>query len=107
MENSNYALISADEKGAILALRGKINCKNSQFVEGGVLSLRAAHPRGKLSIDASLLESISSCGLRSLMRIRQNEGSMKIFNVSDDVYKSLNAKGLGELVEVVKAVSKA
>ena len=107
MENNNYALVSADENGTTLAMRGNINSKNSQSVEGGMLSLRAAHPRGKLSIDASLLESISSSGLKSLMRLRQNEGSLKIFNVSDDVYKSLSNKGLDGLIEVVKAVSNA
>jgi anti-anti-sigma factor len=107
MENINYALVSADENGTILALKGKVNSENSHSVEGGMLTLRAAHPAGSLSIDASVLESISSSGLNVLMRLRQNEGSLRIFNVSEDVYKAFKNTGLIGLIEVEKAASAA
>ena len=103
MENINYALVSADENGTILALKGNVNSENSYSVEGGMLTLRAAHPAGKLSIDASVLESISSSGLNVLMRLRQNEGSLRIFNVSESVYNTLHNTGLIGLIEVEKA----
>ena len=102
MENNNYALVSADEKGTVLALRGSVTSENSRAVEGGMMSLRAAHPAGELSIDASVLDCISSAGMNVLMRLRKNEESLRMFNVSNDVYKALRDNGLTELIKVEK-----
>ena len=100
MENNNYALVSADERGTVLALRGNLNSDNSKAVEGGMMTLRAAHPAGSLSIDASVLDSISGAGLNVLMRLRKNEESLRLFNVSNEVYNTLRSNGLTELMTV-------
>ena len=102
MENNNYALVSADEKGTVLALRGSVTSENSKAIEGGMMSLRAAHPAGKLSIDASVLDCISGAGMNVLMRLRKNEDSLRMFNVSNEVYDSLRQNGLTELITVEK-----
>ena len=102
MENNNYALVSADEKGTVIALRGKVTSENSKTVEGGMMSLRAAHPAGKLSIDASVLDCISGAGMNVLMRLRSNEESLRVFNVNNEVYNTLSQNGLTELMTVEK-----
>ena len=102
MENMNYALVSADERGTVLALRGNLNSENFKTVEGGMMTLRAAHPAGTLSIDASVLDSISGAGLNVLMRLRKNENSLRMFNVYNEVYNTLNQNGLTEFITVEK-----
>ncbi|MBQ9733220.1 MAG: hypothetical protein IJV74_03180 [Clostridia bacterium] len=102
MENNNYALVSADEQGTVLALRGSVTSENSKAIEGGMMSLRAAHPAGKLSIDASVLDCISGAGMNVLMRLRKNEDSLRVFNVSNEVYDRLRQNGLTELITVEK-----
>ena len=67
-----------------------------------MMSLRAAHPAGKLSIDASVLDCISSAGMNVLMRLRNNEGSLRMFNVNNEVYNSLHSNGLTEFITVEK-----
>ena len=103
MENYNYALVSADEKGTVLAIRGHLDSGNSGAVEGGVMTLRAAHPSGKLSIDASVLDSVSGTGLNMLMRLRNNEDSLRIFNVNNEVYNTLEGKGLTRHITVERS----
>lgn len=103
MENNNYALVSADEKGTVLALKGHVNSANSKTVEGGLMTLRAAHPAGSLSIDASVLDSISGAGLNLLMRLRNNENNLRMFNVSSQVYDTLHQNGLTEVIKVEKS----
>lgn len=105
MEKNNYALVSADEKGTVLALRGCVTSENSYTVEGGMMSLRAAHPAGSLSIDASMLDSINSAGLNVLMRLRKNEESLRIFNVNSEVYDTLRMTGMTGIMKVEKAKS--
>jgi len=103
MENNNYALVSADEKGTVLAVKGIMNSENSHSVESGLLALRAAHPAGTLSIDASVLDSISSAGMNVLMRLRKNESSLRLFNVQPEVYEALHENGLTSVMRIEKA----
>ncbi len=103
MENNNYALVSADEKGTVLAVKGSMNSENSHSVESGLLALRAAHPAGTLSIDASVLDSISSAGMNVLMRLRKNESSLRVFNVQPKVYEALHENGLTGVMKIEKA----
>ena len=103
MKETNYALVNADEKGTTLAVKGHLNSENSNHVESGLLSLRAAHPAGKLDIDASVLDGISSAGMNVFMRLRRNESSMNIRNVKPEIYKSLRKHGLTELIEIEKS----
>ena len=67
-----------------------------------MMTLRAAHPEGTLSIDASVLDSISGAGMNMLMRLRNNEESMRMFNVSSEVYNTLQQSGLTSLITVEK-----
>lgn len=103
MENSNYALVSADERGTVLQLKGHVNSSNSKTIEGGMMTLRAAHPSGALSIDASVLDSISASGMDVLVRLRNNENSLRLFNVNSEVYSALHRSGLTGFITVEKA----
>ena len=51
-------------------------------------------------LDASVLDSISGAGLNVLMRLRNNEESLRLFNVSNEVYNTLRSNGLTELMTV-------
>jgi anti-anti-sigma regulatory factor len=103
LENNNYALVSADKKNTILAIRGVMNSDNSHAVESGLLALRAAHPHGKLSIDASVLDGVSSSGANVLKRMRKNESNMKMINVSPELYETLRENGLTKLINIEMA----
>lgn len=103
MENNNYALVSADENGTTIAVKGEMNSETSHSVESGVLAIRAAHPRGKLSIDASVLEGISREGVNVFMRLRNNEHNMSVRNTKPEIYKTLRAHGLTHLIDIEKS----
>ena len=100
MENNNFALVSADEKNTVLAVRGSMDSKSSGLIEGGLLALRAAHPHGRLSIDASVLDNISSTGVGVLKRLRRNESNMSMINVSPEVYETLRENGLTNMINI-------
>ena len=105
MENNNFALVSADEKNTVLAVKGSMDSATSGLIEGGILALRAAHPHGRLSIDASVLDNISSTGVGVLKRLRKNENNMRMINVSPEVYETLRENGLTNLINIKLAKS--
>lgn len=100
---TNCALVNADENGTTVAVQGNINSENAHRVESGLLALRAAHPEGEFSIDASVLDGISTAGMNVFMRLRRNERNMSIRNAKPEIYKALRAHGLTNLINIEKA----
>ena len=84
----------------IYKLTGRVDSQNVNKVEQDMLS--AYERYGDLSLDANELEYISSAGLRVLLKLRKRQSSLKVINVSPDVYDIFEVTGFSELMDVEK-----
>ena len=86
-----------------IELKGRIDSNNAAAVEKELLDQLSAGGAQDVEIDADELEYISSAGLRVILRIRKNYPTMKIVNVSSEVYEILEMTGFTEMMSVEKA----
>ena len=99
MENVN----AKTEGGTlVIELSGRVDSANTAAVEAAIAAEKA-RPHSSIVIDAERLEYISSAGLRILLRIRKEDSSLKIVNVSSEVYEILDMTGFTEMITVEKA----
>ena len=86
----------------IITISGKVDSNNAAFVEEAI---NAAPKEGATStvIDAENLTYISSAGLRVFLRLRKDEPSLKVINVSSDVYEIFDITGFTEMIKIEKA----
>ncbi|MBR0303837.1 MAG: anti-sigma factor antagonist [Clostridia bacterium] len=99
MENVN----AKTEGGTlVIELSGRVDSANAAAVEAAIAA-ETARPHSSIVIDAERLEYISSAGLRILLRIRKEDSSLKIVNVSSEVYEILDMTGFTEMITVEKA----
>ena len=82
-------------------LEGRLNTITSPALESKINEVIGNAT--KLTIDLAKLEYISSAGLRVLLRIRKTKPSMRIVNVSSEVYEILDMTGFTEMMTVEKA----
>ena len=82
----------------IFSLKGKIGADNAAKFAEELMAFANEH--GKISLDASELEYISSSGIRGLMKLYYQQGELRIDNVSDGVFSIFYAAGLNELFEI-------
>ena len=87
----------------VLKAAGRIDSANAAQTESEIEALRASFPHEEAVLDAEELAYISSAGLRVILRLRKNEPSLKIVNVSGDVYDILEMTGFTEMLPVSKA----
>ena len=57
-------------------------------------------------MDSENLEYISSAGLRVILRLKKAEPSLKVINVSADVYEIFDITGFTEIITIEKAYRK-
>ncbi len=86
-----------------IKLNGRIDSNNAAAVEQSILKQMEQGDDSSLVLDAAELEYISSAGLRVLLRIRKTKPSMRIVNVSSEVYEILDMTGFTEMMTVEKA----
>ena len=86
-----------------ISLNGRIDSTNAEDVEKQITEIREANNYDKIIIDAQKLDYISSAGLRIILRIRKEEDSLKIINVSSDVYEIFEMTGFSEMIPIEKA----
>lgn len=86
-----------------ISLNGRIDSTNAEDVEKQITEIREANNYDKIIIDAQKLDYISSAGLRIVLRIRKEEDSLKIVNVSSDVYEIFEMTGFSEMIPIEKA----
>ena len=79
-------------------IKGKIDSTNAPEFEKEIM---AALPT---EIDASMLEYISSAGLRVLLKLTKTVGEVNIFNVSSEVYEIFDVTGFTAILNVKKAM---
>ena len=91
---------AADTKTVFI--KGRIDSSNSAEAEKELMSALQDFS-GNLVIDASELEYISSAGLRVILRLKKQNNSTKIINVSSDVYEIFDMTGFTEMMDISKA----
>ena len=91
--NNNFAI----------ALHGQIDTANAAAVEESIKNLLEGQDVSLLVLDAQHLRYISSAGLRILLRLLKSGKTLKMVNVSPDVYDILEVTGFSEMMTVEKA----
>lgn len=86
-----------------IALDGRIDSTNAADVEKQLDDIVNENSFEELIIDAQKLEYISSAGLRIILRLKKNNSSLKIVNVSSDVYEIFEMTGFSEIMPIEKA----
>lgn len=84
-------------------LNGRVSSSNAADIENEINAIRASKKGTKTVIDAKNLEYISSAGLRVLLRLRKEEPTLTMINVSPEVYDVLNMTGFTEILTVKRA----
>ena len=100
METTNFQL---EDKALTLQLSGHIDSANAPAVEKKIQEFLADHPVEDITVDCEKLEYISSAGLRVILRLKKTYPSLRLVNVSNDVYEILSMTGFTEMMEVQKA----
>ena len=89
-----------------VALTGHIDSVNTAETEAQIMALREANPHDGLVLDMENLSYISSAGLRAVLRLGKLEQTIKLVNVSSEVYEVLDMTGFAEIMPVEKAYRK-
>ena len=98
-----------EEQNGIVTIspEGRINTSNAPELEKEFLEAADRYAGMEFVIDAKDLVYISSSGLRILMKMRSKEiASLRIINVSRDVYDIFETTGFTEIFDVRKAYRK-
>ncbi len=86
-----------------ISLIGRIDSNNAAAVEKDILAQLDGANAGAVTLDAALLQYISSAGLRVVLRLKKAYKNMRIINVSSEVYEILDMTGFTEMIPVEKA----
>ncbi len=84
----------------IFKLVGRVNSANADKL--GETLFAEYKKYGELTLDADELEYISSAGLRVLLKLRKEQGSLEIINVSSDVKDIFDTTGFSDLMTIKK-----
>lgn len=83
---------------------GRIDTNNAAEIEKEIMDIFEQNKHCGIIIDAKQLTYISSAGLRILMRLRKEAGSVKVIEVSNDIYEIFETTGFTEILEINKAL---
>lgn len=89
-----------------ICLSGHIDSANAAETEAAVDAEIAQQGCSELVFDLEELTYISSAGLRIFLRKRKDYASLKLINVSSEVYEILEMTGFTEMLKVEKAYRK-
>lgn len=87
-----------------IALEGSIDSVTAPEAEARITEFRREYPEGAVVLDAEKLNYISSSGLRVILRLRKQEGTLKLINVSSEIYEVLDITGFVDMMEVSRAM---
>ena len=92
------------ENGVLtISLSGKIDSLNAPEVEESIHQARLQYPSESIVLNCDQLKTISSAGLRVILRLKQEADNTRMINVHPEVYEILDITGFVELMEVQKA----
>lgn len=95
-----------ESKVIIATIMKKVDSQNSEQLDHAIQSMQQENPGYKLILDAEYMPYISSSGLRVLLKLRKQQGGLKIINVSTDVYEIFEVTGFTDILEVEKVYRK-
>jgi anti-sigma B factor antagonist len=107
----NFEVVREDRKEiSILRLRGFLDAHTAPQFEQAIQDL-IGERRFKIIVSMSSLNYISSAGLGVFMgfieEIRENDGDIKLSNMSDKVFKVFDLLGFPALYQIYKEESEA
>ena len=92
------------ENGVLtLSLSGKIDSLNAFEIENNIKQIREQYAADSILLDCDQLETISSAGLRVILRLKQDMDDTRMINVHSEVYEILDITGFTEMMDVQKA----
>ena len=92
------------ENGVLtLSLSGKIDSLNAFEIENNIKRIREQYAADSILLDCDQLETISSAGLRVILRLKQDMDDTRMINVHSEVYEILDITGFTEMMDVQKA----
>ncbi|MCR4671874.1 MAG: anti-sigma factor antagonist [Lachnospiraceae bacterium] len=86
-----------------LKLSGRVDSNNSRQAEEDIMELVSSAPGMPVVLDLEELEYISSAGLRVLLHLRKTNPSLRLTNVSSNIYEILEMTGFTQMMPVEKA----
>ncbi len=81
---------------------GRIDSSNASAAEAEVFELIDSHPQADPVLDCGQLDYVSSAGLRVILHLLKRRPSLKLTNVTPDVYDILEMTGFTEMLPVEK-----
>jgi len=95
--------ITWDNDIITVPLEERIDSGNSADVENEIRRALDGKTASAVVLDASALDYISSAGLRIILRLRKEHPTLKVINVSSEVYEVFEMTGFTEMMDVEKA----
>ena len=92
-----------DKNILYIALEGRVDASNAQKVEDEIFAIKKENEGKHTVIDADHLEYVSSAGLRVILKLRKEEPSLAIINVTPEVYDVFDMTGFTDMMTVEKA----
>ena len=96
----NYTLIN---NTLTVFPEGRINATNAEAVEAELTEISAANTHAEIILNFEKLDYISSSGLRTVLKLRKSEPTLKITDANPEVYEILDMTGFTELMQIQKA----
>ena len=100
--NMNEVKVELADGSIRIKLSGHIDSTNAEDIKAALFE-SIGDAEGKVTIDASELEYISSAGLRVLLQLRKKHTDISIFEVSPEVYEIFDVTGFTQMMDVYRA----
>ena len=94
---------SLDQDTLTIFLSGRVTADNASEVEASVNEIISQNSHSSLVFNLAKLDYISSAGLRIILRIKKAEPTLKLVDVSLDVYEVFEMTGFTEMIDIEKA----
>ena len=94
---------SLDQDTLTIFLSGRVTADNASEVEVSINEIISQNTHNALIFNLAKLDYISSAGLRIILRIKKIEPSLKLVDVSLDVYDVFEMTGFTEMMDIEKA----
>ena len=92
-----------DKDVLYISIDGRIDSSNASLTDERISDIKGENPGKNIIIDADKLQYISSAGLRVILKLRKENPTLAIINVSPEVYEIFSMTGFTEMVTIEKA----
>ncbi len=92
------------ENKLVIYGEGRITSDNVEKISNEFFGICGANGHESLEFNLNGLEYISSAGLRMLLKVKKNENSFKLTEVSNEIYDILETTGFSSILDVERAL---